>query len=253
MCGNTILAFIKTGPSIIYAYFRWMIKYSRHPEKAPIEKRYQLVRNLLLKAIKNLNLDIKYINLNYMTEQKDTYIGLCNHRHFMDPVFFICASEKPISFVAKMEAFKIPFVGRILRAIDAFSIDREDVMQQVHLFKKISEELAKGKVSYYVFPEGTRMKIKEQIHTLKYKDGSIKPAYWAQKNILYAASFGSKLVFSKLPSGFKKRNITIYFHQPLKYDEFKDKKTMEIMPEIEKRTNETLLELVVENNSRNLK
>lgn len=250
---HVILAGIKCAPFIIHAYFSWMIKYSKRPDQAPIEVRYKLARKLIVRAINSLKPDIKINRPEYLNEHEGNFLGLSNHRNFIDPLFYIYFSEKPVSFVAKKEAFKYPFVGRLMRCIDAFAIDRADVMQQVRLFKNVSERLKKGDLSYIIFPEGTRMKIKDQIHTLPYRDGSIKPAFWAQKDIIFMAHMGTNYLFGKTPHGFKKRNITFEINKPLKYEEFKDMKTTELMPIIEQKTNETLVRLNQENLQRNLK
>lgn len=248
-----IIAGIKMAPFIGFAQFTWLRKYSRHPEKAPIEYRYKKVRKLVSRIVKSLKLDIKANNLEYLNNHEGSFLGISNHRNFFDPLIYIYFSEKPISFVAKKEAFGFPFVSRVMKTIDAFSIDRDDVMNQFRLFKDVGERLKKNDLSYFIFAEGTRMRDPNQIHTLPYKDGSLKPAYWGEKDIIFAASIGTNSLTSKKPKGFKKRNVTFEFHKPLKYSEFKDQPTTALMPVIEKITNDSLIKIAKENNSRNLK
>ena len=100
----------------------------------------------------------------------------------------------------------VEFVKQIVKSIDAFSIDREDMLHQLQLFKAVGERLKKNDLSYYIFAEGTRMKDPNQIHTLSYKDGAIKPAFWASKDIIFCATYGTHLLTMKKPKGFKKRN-----------------------------------------------
>ena len=248
-----IISFIKFTPYLLYSYFTWLRKYSRHPESAPIEVRYEKVRKMMFKALHILRYDIKANNLDYFTKHEGSFLGISNHRSFFDPVFYIYYSEKPISFIAKKETGKIPFLSSVLRAIDAFLIDREDVMSQLRLFKEISERLKSNKISYLVFAEGGRMKDSSQIQTLPYKDGSLKPAYWAEKDIIFASIYGSHLVTERKPKGYTKRNITLEFHKPIKFSDIKDQSTTQVMPMIEKITNETLVKIAKENDSRNLK
>ena len=91
-------------------------------------------------------------------------------------------------------------------------IDREDVLLQSKRFKQISERLKKNDLSYFIFAEGTRMRDPNQVHTLPYKDGTLKPAYWAEKDIIFVSSHGTHLVSMKKPKGFKKRNIFLINH-----------------------------------------
>lgn len=248
-----ILGCIKLGPRILFSRLTWMRRYSKHPEKTPIEIRYKKVRDLLIRCINALRYDIKVHHLEYLSDHQESFLGISNHRSFFDPVFYIYLSERPVSFVAKKETLKIPFVSTIIKSIDGIFIDRDDVLHQLQLFKQIGERLKKNDLSYFVFAEGTRMKYPDQLKTLPYKDGALKPAYWAEKDIIFASTHGSHLVTMKKPKGFKKRNIAIEFHQPLKYQDFKDKPTTQVMPMIEKITNENIAKLAQENNSRNLK
>lgn len=250
---HTIYEGIKASPFILSAQFTWLRRYAKHPERYPIEVRYARVRKLVKHIVKAMGVDIVANNIDYINNHEGVYLGISNHRQAFDPLYYIYLSEKPISFLAKKEAFKIPFVARVMKAIDAFSIDREDVMDQVRLFKDISERLKKGDLSYYIFAEGTRMKDPDSLSTLPYKDGSLKPAFWAEKDIIFAVHYGTDKVLKKMPKGFKKRNITFEFHQPIKYQDIKNKTTTTVMPLIEKISNDTLKRIAEQNSSRNLK
>lgn len=247
-----ILAALKVGPRILCSRLTWMRKYAKHPESAPIEVRYKRVRHLIIKIINALKIDVKANNLDCLNNHEGTFLGISNHRHAFDPLFYIYLSEKPVSFIAKKEAFDMPFVKQIMKSIDAFSIDREDLMHQLALFKAVAERLKKNDLSYFVFAEGTRQKNFEVVQTLPYKDGALKPAYWAEKDVIFVATHGTELVTKSKPQGFKKRNATFEF-QCLAFNEIKNKNTTEVMPVIEKITNNTLVKIAKENNARNLK
>lgn len=247
-----ILAALKVGPRILCSSLTWVRRYAKHPESTPIDVRYKKVRHLVIKIISALKIDVKANNLDYLNKHEGTYLGISNHRHAFDPLFYIYLSEKPVSFIAKKEAFSMPFVKQIMKSIDAFSIDRDDLMHQLTLFKAVAERLKKNDLSYFVFAEGTRQKNPELIQTLPYKDGALKPAYWAEKDVIFSATYGTELVTRNKPEGFKKRNATFEFQQ-LAFNEIKNKNTTEVMPIIEKITNNTLVKIAKENNARNLK
>lgn len=248
-----ILCFIRIGPSIIFNYFRWINKCSKNPDRLPLEERYRRLRKLIIKSFKIMKLDIKVNNINYLTQSNKNVLITCNHRFFLDPIYFIYASEKPVSFIAKKQLEKIPFLGKTIKAIDGYFIDREDLMGQMRLFKDVANRMKKGDISYLIFPEGTRMKDKDKVETLPYKDGSIKLAYWANVDIVPACMIGNEKCFDKKDKGYKRRNVGISFLKPYKISEIKDIPTTKITPEIYKNTNIELKNLYIQNQERNKK
>lgn len=148
---------LKAGPLIIWNYLSWIIRYSRHPEKYSIEVRYNRVRKLVLKLLKRLNVVIHAEN-EYLINDGKVKMFTPNHQSLLDPLFLIALSEKPITFVAKIEVKKQPFVGRVMRILDGELVDRSDLRQQLGVLKKVSKSLANNQISWGIFPEGTRNK-----------------------------------------------------------------------------------------------
>lgn len=148
---------LRAGTLIIWNYLSWIIRYSRHPEKYSIEVRYNRVRKLVLKLLKRLNVVIKGEN-EYLIQDNKIKMFTPNHQSLLDPLFLIALSEKPITFVAKIEVKKQPFVGRVMRILDGELVDRSDLRQQLGVLKKVSKSLANSQISWGIFPEGTRNK-----------------------------------------------------------------------------------------------
>ena len=142
---------------ILWNYFSWILPYSRHPEKYPLEVRYNRVRKLVLKLLKRLNVVIHAEN-EYLINDGKVKMFTPNHQSLMDPLFIVALSEKPITFIAKIEVKKQPFVGRVMRILEGELFDRDDLRQQLTVLKKVSKSLTNKQVSWGVFPEGTRNK-----------------------------------------------------------------------------------------------
>lgn len=251
-----IRAFVKyarLSPYLVFCYFNWILPYSKHPEKYPIDVRFAKFKKLSKVCVNIMKPNLEAHNLEYMNQHDGPFVGIANHRYYMDPFFIAHLSDRPVSFVAKKEVEKIPFVGRVLKSIDGYFIDREDLMSQVKLFKTIAERLKKGDISYFIFPEGTRMKEKTRIQTLPYKDGSLKLAYWSNLDVIYLAHLGTETVFDKPLPGHDHINITFKFFKPIKFADLEAKSTVEVMPLIEKETNDALFELAEENRTRGQK
>lgn len=83
---------------------------------------------------------------------------LCaNHSSNLDPLLMAYAfkSKTHIHFIAKAELFKIPILGRVLRAIGIFPVDRGN--NDVNAIKTAMKLLKNGE-KVGIFPEGTRIK-----------------------------------------------------------------------------------------------
>jgi 1-acyl-sn-glycerol-3-phosphate acyltransferase len=78
-----------------------------------------------------------------------------NHFHWVDPPAFGTASPRPIYFMAKIEAHRIPGLGQLIRAFGTFSVRRgESDREAVRLMRQIVRDgHALG-----LFVEGTRQR-----------------------------------------------------------------------------------------------
>ena len=178
------------GPTIIWNYFSWIRPCSSHPEKYPIEYRYKKARKLLFKLIKHFHIDYQVKGVELLNDGRRKIV-IANHQGVMETLSLILLSEKPISFVAKKENYKLPFAGRFIRAIDGYFIDRDDPMQALREFRKLVKNMEANDMSYCIFPEGTRNRDPMNIDLLPFHPGSLKLAYLAKVPLLPMAHFGS--------------------------------------------------------------
>lgn len=215
-------------PRLIFDYFKWMIKFSKNPEKYPIELRYEKVRSLVTYVLNHWPMKLEHHNYEYLKNQEKCCLIVPNHISDIDPLIFIYLSERPISFVAKKETSKYPFVGRILRIINGQFIDRDDVKSQIGVFREIKKKIEENELSYLIFAEGTRNKVKDST-LLEFHAGTLKPAYWAKTNIIGCSIYGSDRM---LPTKTKLKYypVILNFVKPFVYSEYKDIKTTELAP-----------------------
>ena len=87
--------------------------------------------------------------------KKDSFILVSNHGSLLDPPFLGHALGRNISFMAKAELFKIPFLGSIIRACGAYPVKRgiADKNTIKIACKKLSNNNCIG-----IFIDGTRQK-----------------------------------------------------------------------------------------------
>ena len=81
------------------------------------------------------------------------FLLVANHVSFFDPVVVGVASPRPLCYMAKVELFEVPFLGWLIRRVNAFPVQREGADPAA--FRRALALLAKGR-ALLVFPEGTR-------------------------------------------------------------------------------------------------
>ena len=76
-----------------------------------------------------------------------------NHFSWLDPVAFGVASPRPIYYMAKIEAHRVPGLGQVMRSLGAFSVRRgESDREAVRTMRRVVRE----REALGLFAEGTR-------------------------------------------------------------------------------------------------
>ncbi|NMB11174.1 MAG: 1-acyl-sn-glycerol-3-phosphate acyltransferase [Firmicutes bacterium] len=115
-----------------------------------------------------------------------------NHVSYLDPPLMGCAVERPVHFMAKKELFDIPLLGRLIRGLNAFPVQRGVADRKA--IRQAMEWLRNGEV-VGIFPEGTRGNGKT---LLKAQPGSVLLAVKAGVPIVPMAITGAEKV---IPAG----------------------------------------------------
>ena len=117
--------------------------------------------------------------------QKDSFIMVSNHGSLLDPPLLGHALGRNISFMAKAELFKIPFIGFIIKACGAYPVKRgiTDKNTIKTACRKLSDNNCIG-----IFIDGTRQK---NGRVNKPKQGAALLAFKNQKLLLPVAIVNS--------------------------------------------------------------
>ena len=97
-----------------------------------------------------------------------SYIVSGNHSSNYDPIILGASLTRPVRYMAKESLFKVPLLGRLIRALGAYPVNREDpgvgpIRTSLNLLK--SGELIS------VFPQGHRFDNNAPYDTAKLKPG----------------------------------------------------------------------------------
>jgi len=117
--------------------------------------------------------------------QKDSFIMVSNHGSLLDPPLLGHALGRNISFMAKAELFKIPFLGFIIKACGAYPVKRG--IADKNTIKTACEKLSNNN-SIGIFIDGTRQK---NGRVNKPKQGAALLAFKNQKLLLPVAIVNS--------------------------------------------------------------
>lgn len=229
---------------IIWDYFAWMLKYSRHPEKYPLEERFDKAQKLVRFVIGKMGVNYDVPNFDEIYSDERKKVIFCNHQSMFDPLLFIIKAKRPITFISKIEVRKFPFVGRVLRSIDGIFLDRSNIKTQVKTILDATKLVANQKYDLVIFPEGTRTKNPEE-GMLPMHAGSFKVPLKAKSDIIVSEIYGSfrVLKFFKYP---KKKQLYVQFDvlETFKYDQISSLSSVELMEKTEKVMHENLHNLI---------
>jgi len=142
-----------------------------------------------------------------------------NHASYLDPAVLVASLNRKIFFITKKEVFKNTFVSFILKNLNAFSVDRENV--DILAFRKAINILREEKV-LGIFPEGTRSSNGE---LQELKSGAIKIAMKTGVPILPVGIIGTHKIY---PRGIKfpilfKHKIIVKYGAPQYFNKLKSK------------------------------
>ena len=145
---------------------------------------YQLVSKLFVLPIYKFVLKGQLIGRENIPK-KDSFIMVSNHGSLLDPPLLGHALGRNISFMAKAELFKIPFLGFVIKACGAYPVKRgfADKSTIKTACKKLSNNNCIG-----IFIDGTRQK---NGRVNKPKQGAALLAFKNQKILLPVAIINS--------------------------------------------------------------
>lgn len=107
-------------------------------------------------------------------------IVACNHVSYVDPVALGVALPRPLAYMAKAELFRIPILGPVIAALNAYPVERGK--GDLTAIRNSIRALEAGK-AIGIFPEGTRnLSGEAPIHTgvallASLSEAPVLPAY----------------------------------------------------------------------------
>lgn len=217
-----------------FTFFIW--PYARHPERTPLEKRYKKLRELIIYVLDHYRLDWKIKgldNIRALEKKKQVFLLIPNHLSDLDPLSLVYWCERPISFVAKKEIKRFPFIASAVKSLDGVFIDRSDLRQNVEVMKKVEGYLSSGYCSVMIFAEGTRNRHPEG-PMAPFHPGSFKAAFRTSVPIVPLAMWGTQRPFHPAPD-YRRYPVQFTFFPPILPQTFLKESTVEISGQVEEQ------------------
>lgn len=222
---------ILVGFRILFVFTFYIWRYARHPERYPLERRYQVYRKLTTDVMRAFRVEYNVENLENFANRADNCVVIANHLSMVDPLLLSVLSEKPITFIAKKETLKMPFIGKALKSIDGIFLDRDNLRKEVEQINHAANLVKTENITMCIFPEGTRNK-EPGTPCKEFHPGSLKVAYKSNAQIIPVAIYGTWRVFSG-KIRIKKFPCFFHFYEPISVDDYKNVKTTDLAKQLE--------------------
>jgi len=191
-------------------------------EYYPHKERYEYIRNVVKKVNKSGRVEVIVHGVENIPSENG-FILFPNHQGLFDMLAIMEACPKPLSVVVKKEAANLILVKEVVKALDGFYIDRQDIKASLAIISRMTAGVKENK-NYVIFPEGTRSR--EGNRLLPFKGGTFKSAVNACCPIVPVALIDSFKPFDENSS--RKQKVEVCFLKPLYYEDYQKLKTTQI-------------------------
>ncbi|WP_460641381.1 lysophospholipid acyltransferase family protein [Lacrimispora brassicae] len=186
------------------------------------EQRYDYIRHIVKTVNRTGRIKVEVQGVENLPSENG-FILFPNHQGLFDVLALMDACPNPFSIVVKKEAAKLILVKQVIKALDGFSIDRQDIRASMEIITKMAEKVKMGK-NFVIFPEGTRSR--EGNKLLDFKGGTFKSAVNAKCPIVPVALIDCFKPFDENSS--RKQIVQVCFLKPICAEDYQNMKTVQI-------------------------
>lgn len=143
-----------------------------------------------------------------------------NHQSVFDSLSLIATNKNPLTFVAKKEVKKMPFIGLLVQILGGFFLDRENIRQSLKMMKDLENfMISNPDVGVIIFPEGTRTKDPSLLID-EFKGGSYKVAYKTMRPVTPTVMTGTPRIL--ILKWYWVHHVNIRYGKTLSFEEYKN-------------------------------
>jgi 1-acyl-sn-glycerol-3-phosphate acyltransferase len=191
---------------------------SNHRYKYYVTKSTSIFLN---RFIMRLKIDVSGLE-NVPNEGKLTVYA--NHKSYGDAFIILSFFPRPTTFTPKMPVYKMFFIGKWLKYMDAFPIDRSSDRNTARAMVDAIKTVKNG-LAMVIFPEGG-IKDRDEEKMVDMRAGAYRVATKAGADLLPIRIIGSTKIKYRAP--FRTTKIKVVILPVVTYESIKDLKTAEI-------------------------
>ena len=140
---------------ILILFWLLLLSVSRLFDRDPVHYRTGFLFRKLGKALTQVNPSWKiHISGESISDPRRPYVVVCNHQSMAD-IPLISNLPWEMKWLAKIELFRLPILGWMLRLAGDISVDRKNPRSGAQALIK-AQHILEQKCSVMIFPEGTR-------------------------------------------------------------------------------------------------
>ena len=234
MCVNRILLMVLRNFWRVPGAYLKLCRYAKHPDRYPEDVMYRHIQYIMKLAVNSGNIDLQ-VHGQENIPQKDGFLMYGNHQGLFDVVALVAACDRNLAAVFKKELSGIPFLKQVIACTRSFAMDREDVRQSLTVIQAVTREVQGGR-NYLIFPEGTRSKNGNRMG--EFHGGSFRCAMKAKCPIVPLVFIDSYKVLDQ--KGSKPVSVQLHFLEPIPYEEYRGRKTVELAALVKDRIARTI-------------
>jgi len=147
-----------------------------------------------------------------------------NHKSYADPFIVAEATQYPVTFTPKMPVYKIPLLGRWLKYLGSFPIDRSSDRNTARAMVDAIKVVKKG-MGMVIFPEGG-IKDRNDEKMVAMRAGAYRVAMKAGADMLPISLQNTTNIKYRAP--FRPTHVKVVIHPVIRYEDIKHLSTTEI-------------------------
>lgn len=206
-----------------------LIHMARHADRYTEEQRYRIVRRVVRIVARTGGIRTKVYGRENLPAEGG-YIMYANHQGKWDALGIEDTHGSICAVVMDEARSHAPVTSQVLELVGGKRLKKDDIRQAMRIILEMAEEAKQGK-RFLIFPEGGYDRNHNQVQ--EFKAGCFKSSLISKTPIVPVVLIDSYKAFEGFHIGPVRTEV--HYLPPISYEEYRDKKTVEIAEMVRQR------------------